>query len=115
MKTLINLTPHPLNIYGPNGVIELPASGQLARVRSSTTVIGEVNEIPVIRPEYQDITGLPAPAPNTIYLVSNVILTALRSQGTHRGDVVAPATGPNDGCIRNGAGQVQGVTRFAGM
>lgn len=115
MKTLINLTPHPLNIYGPSGVIELPASGQLARVRSNTEVIGEVNAIPIIRPEFQDITGLPEPREATVYLVSNVILSALKARGLHRDDVVAPATGPNDGCIRNGAGQVQGVTRFAGM
>lgn len=115
MKTLINLTPHPLNVYGPEGVTELPASGQLARVRSNTAVIGEVNGIPVIRPEFQDVTGLPEPATNTLYLVSNVILTALKSRNIYRDDVVAPATGPNDGCIRNGAGQVQGVTRFAGM
>jgi hypothetical protein len=112
---LINLTPHGLTVYGPAGVTEIPASGTLARVRSTTEVIGEVDGIPVIRPEFQAIIGLPDAQPGITYLVSTIILSALKAQGTHRSDVVAPATGPNDGCIRNGAGQVQGITRLAGM
>jgi len=112
---LINLTPHPLTIYGPNGVDVIPASGSLARVRSTSEVIGEVADIPVIRPTFAEVDGLPDPQPNTFYLVSSVVLTALRSHGIHRGDVIAPATGPNDGCIRNAQGHVQGITRFSGL
>jgi len=112
---LINLTPHALTIYGPNGMQEIPASGSLARVRSTSEVIGEVAGVPVIRPTFAEVDGLPDPEPGTYYLVSSVVLTALRSHGIHRSDVIAPATGPNDGCIRNAQGHVQGVTRFAGM
>lgn len=112
---IVNLTPHSLTVYGPAGVLELPASGTLARVRSTTGVISEVNGIPVNRVEFQPIVGLPDPQPGIIYLVSNIILTALRALRIHRSDVVAPATGPNDGCVRNAQGHVQAVTRFAGM
>ncbi len=110
---LINLTPHALTIYSSTGVHVIPASGSLARVRSTTEVITEIDGIPVIRPSFSDIEGLPDPKPDTYYLVSSVVLTALRSHSIHRGDVVAPATGPNDGCIRNAQGHVQGVTRLA--
>lgn len=112
---LVNLTPHALTIYAPNGVLDIPASGTLARVRSTIEVIGEVIGVPVIRPEFQDVAGLPEPQEGITYLVSNIILTALRSRGIHRRDVVAPATGPNDGCVRNAQGHVQAVTRLSGM
>ena len=113
--TLVNLTPHALTIYSSAGVNEIPASGSLARVRSTSEVIGEIGGTPVIRPSFDPVDGLPDPEPGTYYLVSSVVLTALRSHGIHRGDVVAPGTGPNDGCIRDSRGQVQGVTRFVGM
>lgn len=112
---LVNLTPHALAIYSSAGVRDIPASGSLARVRSVSEEVTQIDGIPVIRPSFSPIVGLPDPAPGVAYLVSNVILTALRAKGIHRSDVVAPATGPNDGCIRNGAGHVQGVTRLSGM
>jgi hypothetical protein len=112
---LVNLTPHGLTIYSSSGVSEVPASGSLARVRSTSDVIREIDGIPVVRQHFGQVDGLPDPEPNVAYLVSNVILTALRAHGIYRTDVMAPATGPNDGCIRNAQGHVQGVTRLAGM
>lgn len=110
--TLINLTPHSLNLYTPTGVVEVPASGQLARVRSTSEVAGEVIGMPVVRASFEPVTGLPEPRPGTRYLVSTLVLTALRAEGVHRDDLLAPGTGPNDGAVRNAQGQVMGVTRL---
>ena len=109
---LVNLTPHTISLYSPNGVDNIAASGQLARVRYTSQTIGELNSLPVVRVVYGDIDGLPAPQNDTAYIVSQVILTALKDLGSTRTDVFAPATGPNDGAVRNQNNQVMGVTRL---
>ena len=109
---LVNLTPHALSLYTPAGVKEIPASGQLARVRASSEVVAELEGLAVARPTFEGLTGLPEPRPNTVYVVASLVLTALRAEGTHRPDIVAPGTGPNDGAIRDSAGRVVGITRF---
>ena len=37
MQPIVNLTPHPITLYSPNGMQEIPPSGQLARRAVSTT------------------------------------------------------------------------------
>ena len=71
--TYINLTPHEVVVQRPDGsvLLAVPASGELARV-SQDTVWG-------------DIEGLPAPQPNTVYIVSGVL-----AQKLHREDVRFP-------------------------
>lgn len=112
---LVNLTPHSVNLFTPAGVQSVPASGQLTRVRGHSQPAGEVFGLPVVRPTFEPVTGLPEPVEGVLYLVSSVVLTALKSCGLHRTDVVAPATGPNDGAIRDSANRVQGVTRLLCM
>lgn len=109
---LVNLTPHSLTLYTPTGVIELPASGQLARVRSTSEVAGQVYGMPIIQPAFSPVEGIPDPEPGILYVVSSLVLTALKNRGESRDDLVAPATGPNDGAVRDSAGRVQGVTRL---
>lgn len=113
--TLINLTPHAISLYTPTGVKEIPASGQLARVRASSEVVTELEGLAVARPTFEGLTGLPEPRPNTIYVVASLVLTALRAAGIYRPDVVAPGTGPNDGAIRDANSRVVGITRFTCM
>lgn len=112
---LVNLTPHSLNLYTPTGVIKLPASGQLARVRSTSEPAGEILGMPVIRSSFEPVVGLPDPQPGTSYIVSSLVLAALRAESKHRADLLAPGTGPNDGAVRNSANQVVGVTRLVAM
>ena len=80
----------------------IPASGTVARVSNSFT---EFDEDGVCRVEYGDVEGLPAPEPDTLYIVSAMVLAA-----TGRDDVVAPATG-HPACVRQD-GRIVSVPGF---
>lgn len=114
---LINLTPHEVTIYGPSGITKIPASGQLCRVKNSNENCGVYEDIPLVRAQFGEVTGLPAQGetPDAIYIVSSIVLQALTNKGIHRSDVMAPATGPNDGAIRCARNQVQAVTKLVVM
>lgn len=109
---LINLTPHSLNLYTADGVVELPVSGQLARVRSTSVFVVEAGGMPVYETTFSDIEGLPEPQEGVHYVTSNLVLKALKTAGISRPDVLAPGTGPNDGPIRDQNGRIVGVTRL---
>ncbi|HCM36992.1 MAG TPA: hypothetical protein DIS53_03650 [Candidatus Wildermuthbacteria bacterium] len=111
---LLNLTPHELVLVGENSdpIVRIPQSGQVARVATRATKVGEVEVdgyiVPVVSTEFGEIDGLPEATDGTIYIVSIVALAALK--GT-RQDVVAPDTGPQS-AIRNADGTIKGVKRF---
>ena len=109
---LINLTPHSLNLYTADGVVELPVSGQLARVRSTSVFVGEAGGMPVYENTFSEVEGLPEPADGVVYITSSLLLKALKTAGISRPDVLAPGTGPNDGPIRDQNGRIVGVTRL---
>lgn len=106
---VVNLTPHTITYQADNGnTTEYPASGSTCRVSSTTTEVESILTIGACQStEYHGIAGLPGPEDDTIYLVSVMCLPYLGG----RKDVVAPATGPNDGCIREG-GRIMAVTRW---
>jgi hypothetical protein len=119
MPTVVNLTPHPINIQLPDGsqVVYPRYPGPAARVNNLPLkdrpglVLGvPVRPIPVS----QGIDGLPRPAPDTVYLVSLFVLAEMRRMGSIRTDVFAPATGPEDGAVR-AYGQTVAVTRLLGL
>ncbi len=51
----MNLTPHVIRVMCPDGgpTVEIPPSGQVARVATTTTRVGRVNGLVI----YQSITG----------------------------------------------------------
>ena len=111
MYKFVNCTPHALNVEGL-GI--LPASGVVARVaavRERTTGL-LVQDQPVrvsirlIRQSFGVVEGLPEPSPDTVYVVSAMVLSALSGS---RADVVAPDTGPD--AIREN-GQIKAVRGF---
>lgn len=108
---LINLTPHPLKFVTIQGTIVVPQSGLLARVRTTTEEAGNAAGIPVFISSFGMVEGLPAPQPDTIYIVSSLVQQALRANGVDRPDVLSPGTGPNDSPIREN-GQIVAVTRL---
>lgn len=108
---LVNLTPHPLKFITLQGVIDLGQSGQIARVRTSAEEAGNAAGIPVFVSSFGNVEGLPAPQPDTIYIVSSLVQQALRANGVDRPDVLSPGTGPNDSPIREN-GQIVAVTRL---
>lgn len=107
----INLTTHVIRIHPTdckkNEVIVSEPSGEMARVETIETDIDTEfpPNIKVISREFGEVTGIPEPKPNTLYLVSSIVLSA-----TDRKDVAAPDTGPT--AIRDDAGNVHAVTRL---
>ena len=76
-KKIINLTPHNINV----GEVEIPKSGQVARISEKTESHGTVNGFPVVLKSYGEIENLPEPERDSIFLVSLPVLNALKSQG----------------------------------
>ena len=101
-KSIINLTPHTINL---NDGRSFPPSGQVARVGASFT---QFNEDSVCVQVFSEVQDLPEPRPNTLYIVSGMVLSALN--GT-RPDVVAPATG-HPLVSRNEKGHIVSVPGF---
>ena len=83
----INLTQHDLTIVLENGNdLVLPASGEVARVTFSTQQVDEVDGIPIFKTVYEpEVTGLPEPQDNVIYIASSMAAQTVRRQ-----DVLAP-------------------------
>lgn len=91
--TLVNLTPHPIAIYGPLRTLEdgpgevIPASGKVARV--ATTELGTGLSVhsgcSYELVEYGHVHDLPQPVGGTDYIVSLVVALAC-----HRDDLLAP-------------------------
>ena len=98
----INLTPHAIVVTG--GATHAP-SGTIARVTAS---FGPFDENGITEQQFGDVENLPAPAEDNIYIVSGMVLSALK--GT-RSDVVAPATGHPD-VVRNDKGHIVSVPGF---
>ena len=118
---LVNLTPHAIVVRHAGGDLVLPPSGQVARVSSVSAPAGHVEHnvlvdglavlgasIPCVRLAWGEVEGLPAPDGRSTFVVSALVLG--RCGG--RDDVVAPATGPTDGAIRDDGGRIIAVTKL---
>jgi hypothetical protein len=89
---LVNLTPHPIAIYGNRMVLDgpeevIPPSGTVARVATIElgTQAGKACSYELV--EYGHLDGLPAPQDGTAYIVS--LVAALAARG--RDDLLAPS------------------------
>lgn len=102
MTAFRNFTPHAITL---NNGREFASEG-LARVSATFTSFDENG---VCEQQFGDVTGLPAPAADTLYIVSALVLTAAKAAG--RTDCVAPATGHPD-CKRNDKGFIVSVPGF---
>lgn len=108
---IVNLTPHDVHVYDENAqniIRTYPASGTVARVKSSTEIVGEVDGVPVARTAFGEIEGLLEPQQDTKYIVSLLVLQAAAGK---RDDLLAPDTGPQS-AVRDESGQIIGVRRF---
>ena len=103
--TVVNLTLHNIVVETADGRTEFAPSGQVARVASVPSRVGTVAGIPVNRPIFGPVVGLPEPQPDVTFIVSSQV--AIRVP--ERDDVVAPDTGPT--AIRKN-GQVVAVRGF---
>jgi hypothetical protein len=110
--TIVNLTPHPITLRSPQGEdVVVPPSGTIARVSATPGALKDEGlPVPVAGPTiYGEVVGLPPPLEGCYYIVSNLVLAALRGS---RPDVLAPGTGPGDNPIRDEGGRVIAVTRL---
>lgn len=91
MKTenvkIMNLTGHRIDILDKNGKLRIfPPSGIVARAELKNMPLMLVNGIQVNAPTWSEITGLPAPQKDTIYVVSRMVKNLIPG----RYDVVCP-------------------------
>jgi hypothetical protein len=94
----VNLTPHAITI---DGIGTLPASGHIARVGTVRVQLGERDGVRVTLQNLGQVEGLPEPQTDTTFIVSAMVLDALKRQAAQVGssragaDVFAPDTGPD--------------------
>ena len=93
----VNLTPHDVVFKKIDGSLETIQSSGVARVSTSFKVLRVVRGIVFGETTYGEITGLPDPQPDTLFIVSLPLLKA----APDRTDLIAP----ND-CVRNEQGLV---------
>lgn len=101
----VNLTPHEIVVSTRNIKKTIGPSGQIARVETSQEHVDWLDGIELVKTVYGDVTGVPEPEENVVYIVSSLVASRL----PEREDVVAPDTGPT--AIREN-GQIVAVTRF---
>jgi len=97
---IINLTPHDLTIVlADGGNRTIPKSGSIARVETVRAAGPEVDGIPTSVTSFGAVTALPAPTPDTVYVVSGMVAARF----VDRTDVFAPGE-----LVRDGDGNVIG-------
>ena len=88
MATLVNLTPHILNIIAADGsTVYIPPDGnRIARVGSVSSIVATVNGINISRQTFGKIVDLPDPQDDVVYIVSRMV----KDRVPDRDDVVVP-------------------------
>ena len=109
--TIINLTQHALTVVVDGKIIlEVPASGQVARCAQVTTekdpVFVDGVQIPMGANVFGDVQGLPDPIPDTLFFVSALVAQAAWAQG--RNDIVCPLQ-----AVRDEQGRIIGTSGLA--
>lgn len=95
--TIINLTPHEINVVGGAA---FPPSGTVARVATVTESYGSRDGVPLTTQRFGEVTGLPDQEPGgPLYVVSAMVRMAV----PHRGDVASPGE-----LVRDASGAVIG-------
>lgn len=94
---LVNLTEHTLNIHfdidaAVSKCLNLPPSGEIARVKTSSVKVDEVQHgndiIPVFATSFGEVENLPDPQEGVTYVASLVVAKKAVAEG--RRDVVSP-------------------------
>lgn len=84
----INLTPHDITFMTDNRekIKVVEPSGAVSRVNTTNKYCGTLDDIPIIKTEFNEITDLPEPKDDTVYLVSSLVA----ERTPHRKDVFFP-------------------------
>lgn len=109
--TIINLTPHPINIIDEEGnIIKVFESAGVARATQEDAEIGTLEGIPIIETEFGEPIGLPEYSQGTYYIVSAITAKAASLSGRSTRDLLL--TGKT---VRNSDGQIidcQALARY---
>ena len=75
---VINLTPHPINIYDNQGnFIRSFISKGVARLEVGVKEVCNLNGLRLVKSDYSHVTGLPEEKPGVYYIVSCLVKVAL--------------------------------------
>ena len=87
MTIIKNLTPHTINVVGTEGeaLMSFPSEG-IARISSTTEVVGEINGLPLTKTIFGEVEGLPEEKEDTYIIVSAMVKSALPG----RSDLLVP-------------------------
>lgn len=94
---IVNLTPHPITQEGFEPIPpRLGPDGKPnpARVAETVTPDGTFDGRPAVTVQRGRVEGLPAPEDGSLYLVSEIVVDAARSEGRTIEDLCSPYTGP---------------------
>lgn len=96
MTEFKNLTPHMLNIIAADGStiynIAPEGNGNIARVSSTSNVVGTINGINVSRQTFGKVMGLPDAQDGVVYIVSRMV----KDRVPDRNDVLVPGASVRD-------------------
>lgn len=102
--TIKNFTPHPVNVCDEAGrVIRVFQPEGIVRLKAVTVTAGEIDGIPLTKTEFGQPEGLPEFQEGTLYVVSQLVKTALPS----RSDLIVPAE-----VVRDEKGNIVGCKSF---
>lgn len=110
-KTVVNLTPHDVNLYvNNNKVVTYPAKYNkdqqhlIPRCEPQSVQVGYLNNtIPMYQTVYGEVNNLPAQTENTVLIVSALV----RTKHPERKDLISP-----HGLVRDDKQRVIGCTGF---
>ncbi|MER3448012.1 MAG: hypothetical protein C4291_14815 [Candidatus Dadabacteria bacterium] len=113
MMKIVNLTPHVVVLIVGDRRIEIPPSGTVCRAREEVTPIGTMPigdgvEVPVLRIDYGEPEGLPAPELGTRYIVSAIAAQAIRRHHPDRRDILTVTD-----FVRDESGRIVGARALA--
>lgn len=97
--SLVNLTPHTLNLVVSDRTVSVPPSGAVARCAQVSAPAGEVDGVPLVSVSYGEVQGLPEPSDGVTFVVSALVRAAV----PHRHDVASPGD-----LVRDAGGNVVG-------
>jgi hypothetical protein len=105
MKTVKNLTPHPIHVVDENAkIVKTFATDGLVRLKASTVMTGlEIDGVPITKTEFGEPVGLPEFQDGVFLIVSQLVKSALRD----RTDLVVPAE-----VVRDTTGNIIGCRSF---
>lgn len=110
LMKVVNLTPHEITV---NSQV-FPTSGIVARVETVEKELSKmINNMPIVSRTIGKVDfGMELPEPETVYLVSSMVLDAIPTDSSWVSVCFSPDTGKT--AIRNDKGHIVSVTRLIG-